>query len=86
MYRKVLYFFLCLSICPVLFTQEEPPVWDPFKLGLIDPGFLEVGATYIFAVPLIVFTFGLLVIPAMTVVIFLFVLPLIIPSREAFKE
>lgn len=53
---------------------------DPLKIGQIDPVSLEVASTYVFIVPFVIFVFGILFIPVSLVIIFLFVVPFLVPG------
>jgi hypothetical protein len=54
---------------------------DPLKFGQIDPLSLEIASTYVFIIPFVIFTVGILAIPASLVVVFLVLQPFIIPPE-----
>ncbi|OXA51829.1 uncharacterized protein LOC110851981 isoform X2 [Folsomia candida] len=55
---------------------------DPLQFGLIDPVILELGATYLYIAPFVVFVMGILVVPASLVFLFLIILPLYVPTSS----
>jgi hypothetical protein len=54
---------------------------DPLKFGQIDPLSLEIASTYVFIIPFVIFTVGILAIPASLVIVFLVLQPFIIPPE-----
>lgn len=55
---------------------------DPFKYGKIEPVSLELASIYVFIVPFVIFVFGIIFVPANLVIIFLFVIPFLVPNRN----
>jgi hypothetical protein len=62
---------------------DAGPIPDPLRLGLIDPVALELGATYLFVAPFVIFVLGILIIPVSLVFLILIIIPLYVPTANS---
>lgn len=84
LFRLQYFAFFLIFLVKTSYSQgfDAGPEADPLKLGQIDPVILELGATYLYITPFVVFLMGILVIPVTLVFLFLIIIPLYVPTSS----
>jgi hypothetical protein len=62
--------------------DEGGMVEDSLNFGLLDNLYWEVGTSFLFIIPFLIFLFGVVAIPASLVITYLVLLPLIVPPES----